>query len=267
MVMYRRLLSLALCLVFSPSLIADGLYRSAVTYAPAGSKQVELDRLLAIETPSEQQYLTSIALQKPLVFERQLKRAREILTTGGEAEAGQIESRLRTEGFYSKDIHKILREFFASIHPDDEITAPRVMEFLMRLNAPEGHWKYLFSKSQTLDDYSALECGLGAVPSELLGPVEHQYLMKVAHPDMQLSLWRFDPIEALTYPVATLVETTVDHYRFIDRFGNEFGLLSRGDLTMQVSDSDQLQCQKLDSVVMRAYQDHRREIILSEKQL
>ena len=91
--------------------------------------------------------------------------------------------------------------------------------------------------------------------------------MKVAHPDMQLSLWRFDPIEALTYPVATLVETTVDHYRFIDRFGNEFGLLSRDDLAMQISDSEQLQCQKLDSAVMRAYQDHRREIILSEKQL
>ena len=265
--MYKRLLSLALCLFFSPSSIADGLYRSEVTYAPAGSKQAELDRLLAIETPSEQQYLTSIALQKPLIFERQLKRAREILTTGGEAEAGQIESRLRTEGFYSKDIHKILSEFFASIHPDDEITASRVMEFLMRLNAQAGHWNYLFSKSQTLDDYSALECGLGAAPTKLLGPVEHQYLMKVAHPDMQLSLWRFDPIEALIYPVATLVETTVDHYRFIDRFGNEFGLLSRDDLTMQVLDSDQLQCQKLDSAVMRAYQDHRREIILSEKQL
>lgn len=265
--MNKRLFSLALCLFLSASCIADGLYRSAVTYVPTGSQQAELERLLAIETPSEQQYLTSIALQKPQIFERQLKRAREILMTDSNVEAGKIESRLRTEGFYSTDIHKILREFYASIHPDDEITSRRVMEFLMRLNAQAGHWNYLFTESKTLDDYLALECGLGTAPTELLGPVEHQYLMKVAHPNMQLSLWRFDPIEALTYPVATLVETTVDHYRFVDRFGNEFGLLSRDDLTMQVSDSEQLHCQKVDSVVMRAYQDHRREIILSEKQL
>ena len=243
--MYKRLIFLALCLCFSGNLIADGLYRSVLTYVPAGTRQAELERLLAIETPSEQQYLTSIALQKPQIFERQLKRAREILTA--DSEAGQIESRLRTEGFYSKDIHKILREFYANIHPDDEITSLRVMEFLMRLNVQAGHWNYLFSESQTLDDYSALECGLGTAPAELLGPVEHQYLVKVAHPNMQLSLWRFDPIEALTYPVATLVETTVDHYRFVDRFGNEFGLLSRDDLTMQISDSEQLQCQKVDS--------------------
>ena len=265
--MNKRLFFLALCLFFSANSIADGLYRSVVTYVPAGSRQAELERLLAIETPSEQQYLTSIALQKPQIFKRQLKRAREILTADSDVETGQIESRLRTEGFYSKDIHKILREFYASIHPDDEITSLRVMEFLMRLNAQAGHWNYLFSESQTLDDYSALECGLGMAPSELLGPVEHQYLVKVAHPNMQLSLWRFDPMEALTYPVATLVETTVDYYRFVDRFGNEFGLLSRDDLTMQISDSEQLQCQKVDSIVMRAYQDHRREIILSEKQL
>ena len=265
--MNKRLFSLAFCLFLSASSIADGLYRSAVTYVPSGSQQAELERLLAIEIPSEQQYLTSIALQKPQIFERQLKRAREILMTDSDVEAGQIESRLRTEGFYSKDIHKILREFYASIHPDDEITSRRVMEFLMRLNAQAGHWNYLFTESQTLDDYSALECGLGTAPAELLGPVEHQYLMKVAHPNMQLSLWRFDPIEALTYPVATLVETTVDHYRFVDRFGNEFGLLSRDDLTMQVSDREQLQSQKVDSVVMRDYQDNRREIILSEKQL
>ena len=265
--MHTRLFSLALCLFLSANTIADGLYRSAVTYVPAGSQQAELERLLAIETPSEQQYLTSIALQKPQIFARQLQRAREILTTDSDVEASQIESRLRTEGFYSNDIHRILREFYESIHPEDEITSLRVMEFLMRMNAQAGHWNYLLNESQTLDDYSALECGLGTAPTELLGPVEHQYLMKVAHPNMQLSLWRFDPIEALTYPVATLVETTVDHYRFIDRFGNEFGLLSRDDLTMQVSDSEQLQCQKVDFLVMRAYQDHRREIILSERQL
>ena len=50
----------------------------------------------------------------------------------------------------------------------------------MRLNVEAGHWNYLFSNPKH-DDYSALECGLGVAPSELLGPVEHQYLVKVAH--------------------------------------------------------------------------------------
>ena len=82
--MNKRLISLALCLCFSGNLIADGLYRSVLTYVPASNKQAELERLLAVESPSEEQYLTSIALQKPQIFERQLNRVREILTTGGE---------------------------------------------------------------------------------------------------------------------------------------------------------------------------------------
>tara|TARA_B100001093_G_scaffold368252_1_gene353192 strand:+ start:5546 stop:6337 length:792 start_codon:yes stop_codon:yes gene_type:complete len=263
--MNKRLITLALCLTFSVNAIAGDLYRSVVTYVPNGDKQAELERLLAIETPSEQQYLTSIALQKPGIFERQLTRAREILKTSGEA--GQVESRLRTEGFFSQEVQKVLKEFFESIHPEDAMTGSRVMEFLMFLNVQVGHWNYLFAEPQALDDFSALECGLEKAPTELLGPVEHQYLMQVAHPNMQLSLWRFDPLEALTYPVATLVETTIDHYRFVDRFGNEFGSLSRDDLTMQKPDGAQLHCRKVDSAIMRAYQDHRREMILSEKQL
>jgi hypothetical protein len=84
---------------------------------------------------------------------------------------------------------------------------------------------------------------------------------------MELSLWRFDPAEALTYPIATLVETTVDDYQFIDRFGNIFGTLDRDNLSMQMPGIDPLQCRKIEPVIMRAYQNHRREMILSEKQL
>ena len=141
------------------------------------------------------------------------------------------------------------------------------MEFLIRLNTPAGAWDYLLSETPGLDDFAALECAPGKAPAELLGPFEYQFVIQVAHPNMELSLWRFDPAEALTYPVATLVETTVDDYRFIDRFGNAFGTLNRDDLSMQVPGSDPLQCQKIDSVIMRAYQDHRREMMLSEKQL
>ena len=57
------------------------------------------------------------------------------------------------------------------------------------------------------------------------GPPEHQYVMQVAHPNMELSLWRFDAKEAITYPIATATETTVETYRFVDRFGVELGML------------------------------------------
>ena len=254
------LLVLVSCISF-----ADDLYRSEITYLSPFDRQAKVDRLLAIEIPSEQQYLTQIALQKPEIFVRQLSRAREVLNAGGEP--GEIGSRLRTEGFTSPDVQESLQAFLLGIHPEDVVTPSRVMEFLIRLNTPAGSWDYLLSESPDLDDFTALECAPGKVPAELLGPAEYQYVIQVAHPNMELSLWRFDPSEALTYPVATLVETTVDDYRFIDRFGNAFGTLNRDDLSMKAPSGDSLQCQKIEPVIMRAYQDHRREIMLSEKQL
>jgi hypothetical protein len=86
-------------------------------------------------------------------------------------------------------------------------------------------------------------------------------------PHLELSLWRFDAREAVSYPVATVVETTVESYRLIDRFGSDVGTLSRDDLSMQLPTGDMLQCQKVEPAIMRAYQDHRREMILAEKQL
>ena len=44
-------------------------------------------------------------------------------------------------------------------------------------------------------------------------------------------------------------------------------IIPNENLSMQLSSGDVLQCQKVDASIMRAYQDHRRELILSEKQL
>ena len=125
-----------------------------------------MDRLLAIEIPSEQQYLTQIALQKPDIFIRQVSRAREVLSAGGEP--GQIASRLRTEGFTSPDVQSSLQAFLFGLHPEDVVTPSRVMEFLIRLNTPAGAWDYLLSETPGLDDFAALECAPGKAPAELL---------------------------------------------------------------------------------------------------
>ncbi len=244
---------------------AGSLYRSDMTFISNADRQTEIEKLASIETPSEQQYLTQIALEKPDVFVRQLNRARDILIAGGEP--SQVSSRLKTEGFYSPDTQSALQAFVLALHPEDSINTSRVMDFVVRMNNPTGAWDYLLQPDVELDDYAALECAPGKAPTELLGPAEHQYVIQVAHPNMELSLWRFDAREAVSYPVATVVETTVESYRLIDRFGSDVGMLNRDDLSMQLPTGDMLQCQKVEPSIMRAYQDHRREMILAEKQL
>ena len=252
-------------IVLATSAMADNLYRPDVTFVADADRQVELEKLVAIETPSEQQYLTQIALEKPDIFARQLRRARDILRIGGEHSA--ISSRLKAEGFYSPDTQSTLKAFVLSLHPDDAINRSHAMNFVMRMNNPTGVWKYLLDGTGKLDDYAALECAPNQAPTKLLGAPEHQYVMQVAHPNMEISLWRFDAKEAITYPIATATETTVGAYRFIDRFGTELGMLNREDLSMQLPTGDVLQCQKVEASIMRAYQDHRRELVLSERQL
>jgi len=244
---------------------AESLYRSDMTFISNADRQTEIEKLASIETPSEQQYLTQIALEKPDVFARQLNRARDILIAGGEP--SQVSSRLKTEGFYSPETQSALQAFVLALHPEDSINTSRVMDFVVRMNNPIGAWDYLLQPDVELDDYAALECAPGKAPTELLGPAEHQYVIQVAHPNMELSLWRFDAREAVSYPVATVVETTVESYKLIDRFGSDVGTLSRDDLSMQLPTGDMLQCQKVEPAIMRAYQDHRREMILAEKQL
>ena len=259
------LFSISLGALLGVSANADSLYRTDVTFISDADRQAELEKLVAIETPSEQQYLTQIALEKPEVFVRQLNRALDILRAGGEP--SKISSLLRTEGFYSPDTQSILQAFMSDLQPGDVVTGSHLMDFVMRMNNPTGAWNYLLGVTTELDDFSGLECALDKVPSSLLGPPEHQYVMQVAHPNMELSLWRFDALKAVTYPVATVVETTVDSYRFINRFGSDLATLSRDNLSMQLSTGDILQCQKVEPLMMRAYQDYRRELVLSEKKL
>ena len=105
--------------VLATSSMADGLYRSDVTFLSDADRQAEIEKLIAIETPSEQQYLTQIALEKPEVFARQLRRAREILRIGDEP--SKLSSKLTAEGFYSPDTQSALEAFFQSLHPEDVI--------------------------------------------------------------------------------------------------------------------------------------------------
>ncbi len=263
--MKRRLFTTVIIMLWAMSASAEGLYRSDITYISDADRQDQIEKLVAIEKLSEQQYLTQIALEKPDIFARQLNRARDILRTGGEP--SQVSSRLKKEGFYSPDTQSTLRAFVLGLHSEDVINRSRVIDFVIRMNNPSGVWDYLLGSTVELDDYGALECAPDKAPTELMGPPEHQYVIQVAHPNMELSLWRFDAREAMTYPVATVVETTVEAYRLIDRFGSDVAMLNRDNLSMQLPTGDSLQCQKIEPPIMRAYQDHRREMILAEKQL
>jgi len=147
----------------------------------------------------------------------------------------------------------------------DELTTRDAFLFVVQLNDRENAWQHVVSE-ETRDDFNALECSPNTAPSELLGPVEHQYVMQVGYPDMELTLWRFDAMEAVTYPVAVVIETTVDQYRLMDRLGFDFGTLDRRTLIMQSGD-ETLHCAKVAAPVLRAYHEHRREVILSDKQL
>ena len=245
--------------------LAADLYRSDITFLPRIERQAQFESLASNETLSEKQYLTQMALEKTDVFIRQLDRARSVVQQGGEA--GQISRLLRAEGFFSAEVQSILIQFISLSQPDDILDESRVIQFLVSLNNELETWSYLLNPDISLDDYAALECASGKLPENLLGSPEHQYLLQVAHPNMELSLWRFDATEAITYPVATLSNTTVDEYGFVDRFGQKFGVLNRNNLSMTDADKQILQCQKIEPSIMRAYQDHRREMILSEKQL
>ena len=252
---------------FLNSLVCSGaeLYRSEITFLSNAERQIQLERLESIEILSENEYLTQMALQKPNVFIRQLERARSVLQQGGEVE--MVSRRLRTEGFFSLEVQSIFTRFISLLDPDDLMTESRAIQFLVLLNNELDTWSYLFNPDLLLDDYVALECAPEKAPAKLLGPEDYQYLIQVAHPNMELSIWRFDASEAIIYPVATLVTTTIEKYDFVNRFGQKFGLLSRNNLAMIDANGQTLQCQKTEPLIMRAYQNYRREVILSEKQL
>lgn len=238
-------------------------YRENVTFLPATERESALMQLSAIETPTEAHYLTQVALEKPDIFLRQLNRALDVIRAGGEGDT--IPKGLRDSGFLGVDTQERLFMFAATVGDAERLTPDDVFRFVLFLNDRDALWEHVLTEDSR-DDFNALECAPGAPPSELLGPEIHQYVMQVGYPDMELTLWRFDAAEAMTYPVAVVSETTVNQYRLRDRFGLDFGVLDRRDLTLQMP-SETLQCAKVSVSVLRAYQEHRREVILSDKQL
>ena len=243
--------------------VASSYYRDDMAYVPTAERESYISRLEAIETPTEAQYLTQIALQKPNAFVRQLGQAMRVLQDGGDGDA--VPKGLRNAGFMGVDTQAQLMQFLAGYGEPGELTTRDAFLFVVQLNDRENAWQHVVSE-ETRDDFNALECSPNTAPSELLGPVEHQYVMQVGYPDMELTLWRFDAMEAVTYPVAVVIETTVDQYRLMDRLGFDFGTLDRRTLIMQSGD-ETLHCAKVAAPVLRAYHEHRREVILSDKQL
>lgn len=259
----KRILLMLCCAMWSAQVFSASYYREVLTFLTAAEREATLAQLAAIETPTEAQYLTQIALEKPDVFVRQLNLALDVIRAGGEGDA--VAKGLRNAGFLGADTQAQLLIFAATLVEMEPVDLADAMLFVLILNDRDALWEHvLVEKSR--DDFNALECALNTAPSELLGPEMHQYLLQVGYPDMELTLWRFDAMEAVRYPVAVVSETTVDQYRFRDRFGLDFGTLDRRDLTLQMP-NETVRCAKVPVSVLRAYQEHRREVILSDKQL
>ncbi len=259
----KRVVALVSCLAWSSWVGADSLYRENLSFLSDDERTLVLEQLAAIETPSEAQYLTQIALQKPEVFLRQLNRAYDVVRVGGESKV--VSDGLRNAGFLGADTQQTLIRFFSEMDAESIVGTQNAVAFVMHLNDQKAVWAHLF-EADARDDFNALECAANAAPTELLGPPEHQYVIQVSHPDMELTLWRTDALEAVTYPVAVVAETTVDEYRWVDRFGFDFGTLDRRTLAFTMGENT-LVCAKIPAPILRAYQEYQREMVLSDKQL
>ena len=251
-------------LLFVNGARAESLYRQDITYFPADFRKAAVNALEALEERTEIQYLTQVGLENPEVFIRQWKAARLAISVAPDLEMAS--KKLRSAGFYSPQLHVQLATFFSSLGREDELTDAHMRHFLMKINDEGGYWDHLFSKNLSLDDFSALECAQNKPPTNFLGLPEYHYLMRVAFPNMELTLWRFDVDEAVLIPAAVVSATTLEAYQLIDRLGKPFGSIDRRTLIMTLSDIE-VHCAKVDPAVMRAYQDFRRETIFSDKQL
>lgn len=259
----KRVVALVSCLAWSSWVGADSLYRENLSFLSDDERTLVLERLAAIETPTEAQYLTQIALQKPEVFLRQLNRAYDVVRASGESKV--VSDGFRNAGFLGADTQQTLMRFFSEMDAESIVGTQDAVAFVMHLNDQQAAWAHLF-EADARDDFNALECAANKAPTELLGPPEHQYVIQVSHPDMDMTLWRSNAIEAVNYPVAVVVETTVDQYRWVDRFGFEFGILDRRTLEFTMGEMT-LACAKIPAPVLRAYQEYQREMVLSDKQL
>ena len=249
--------------LISPVFASD-LYRDDLVYFTGEDLASEIERLSAIETPDEVSYLTQIALEKPEVFVRQLDVARDLLERAPAVES--VRDELQEAGFFSPNVQQQIAIFFSEFDVGDDLNTSDAYRLVIQLNDQDGAWAHLLASEHELDPFTGLECAPNQVPSELMGPPEHQYLLRVAHPNMELTLWRYDPKTAIRFPVGAVSKTSVDQYQFISRLGQPLATLNRQTLEMVIGEN-MLVCQKIAAPVMQAYQDHRREVILADKQL
>lgn len=259
----RQINRFVFVLVLVPIVEASNLYSDDLFYLSDQERISNAERVAAIDMPSEAEYLTQIALEKPKIFIRQVRLVQEVVENKSDVEL--ISDKLREAGFYSIDIQDQLIEIFNLGIFSNPVTEAEITGLTMVINESSRPWKSIMF-AERLEDYAAIECASDKIPSHLTGPLEHQYMIRIAYPDMNLSLWRFNVIEAVSFPVALVDKTTVDTYELIDRFGQRFGQIDRSALIINGLDSV-LKCSKFSPFILRAFKDHQRELLLAEKQL
>ena len=242
--------------------VAD-LYRDDITYLPADEREALTTAVTETPTTSEALGIAKVALATPAVVIRQLELARGLMADG----ARDPIAGLTKLGFTTPEVQTAVVRFVTARPTGEPIRDDQLQQFVMELLDTDGHWDHLWVTTPALNDFTGLECAPGAVPSHLMGPVTHQYLMRIAHPNMEFSLWRVDPETARRYPVAVTAEVNLSTYRWVDRFNQPFAQLDRTRLEMTLADGQVLFCARVPSEVMRAHQDYRREVRIAEKQL
>ena len=242
--------------------VAD-LYRDDITYLQALEREALAAELSAITTVSEPVGIAQFALSNPAAVVRQLELARALID---DASRDPLVGLVKL-GFTTPEVQTAVVRFVESLAPKTPIRTDQLLQFVMQLLDTEGHWDHLWADAPALNDFTGLECAPNAVPTHLLGPSMHQYLMRIAHPNMEFSLWRVDPETARRYPVAVTSEVNLSSYVWVNRFSQPFAQLDRGQLQMTLSDGQTLACARVPAEVMRAHHDYQREVRVADKQL
>ena len=106
----RQINRFVFVLVLVPIVEASNLYSDDLFYLSDLERISNAERVAAIDMPSEAEYLTQIALEKPKIFIRQVRLVQEVVENKSDVEL--ISDKLREAGFYSIDIQDQLIEIF-----------------------------------------------------------------------------------------------------------------------------------------------------------
>lgn len=260
--MWRSLI-LLLSVGCIPLVAVAELYRDDITYLPADEREAFTAAFAETPTTSEALGIAKVAIATPAVAIRQLELARGLLAdTTRDPIAG-----LAKLGFSTPAVQTAVVRFVSDLPAGGRIREAQLQQFVMQLLDTEGFWDHLWHSAPALNDFTGLECAPGTIPSHLMGPEQHQYLMRIAHPNMEFSLWRVDPETARRYPVAVTADVSLSTYQWVDRFSQPFAQLDRARLVMTLANGQELACARVPSEVMRAHHEYRREIRIAEKQL